>query len=55
MTDYLLKDELLNTDLLFGQFWEISVEGMRLTDETGKILLVNDSFCKVYQMSDHGL
>ena len=51
MTDYLLKDELLNTDLLFGQFWEISVEGMRLTDETGKILLVNDSFCKIYQMT----
>lgn len=50
ITDNLLKDELLNTDLLFGQLWEISVDGMRLIDEDGIILLVNDSFCKIFQM-----
>ena len=51
ITDLHLKDDLLNTDLLFGQLWEISVDGMRLTDEDGKILLVNDSFCKIFQIS----
>lgn len=50
ITDHLLKEELLNTDLLFGQFWEISADGMRLIDESGNILLVNDTFCKIFQM-----
>ncbi len=48
--DFLLKEELPKIDLLFGQLWEISVDGMRLIDEDGKILLVNDSFCKIFQM-----
>jgi PAS domain S-box-containing protein len=55
MNDFLLKEELLNTDLLFGQLWEISVDGMRLTDEDGIILLVNDSFCKIFQMEKEQL
>jgi PAS domain S-box-containing protein len=50
MNDFLLKEELSNVDLLFGQLWEISVDGMRLTDEDGKILLVNDSFCNIFKM-----
>lgn len=50
MNDFLLKEELSNIDLLFGQLWEISVDGMRLTDEDGIILLVNDSFCKIFEM-----
>ncbi len=51
IADLDLKDDLLNTDLLFAQLWEISVDGMRLIDEDGKILLVNDSFCKIFEMS----
>jgi len=50
MNDFLIKEELSNIDLLFGQLWEISVDGMRLTDEDGRIFLVNDSFCKIFQM-----
>ena len=50
MDNFLLKEELPNIDLLFGQLWEISVDGMRLTDEDGNILLVNDSFCKIFKM-----
>ena len=50
MNDFLAKEELSNIDLLFGQLWEISVDGMRLTDEDGKILLVNDSFCKIFKI-----
>lgn len=49
--DLYLKDDLLNTDLLFGQLWEVSVDGMRLIDEDGNILLVNDSFCKIFNMN----
>lgn len=50
MNHLALKEELINTDLLFGQLWEISVDGMRLIDEDGNILLVNDSFCKIFQL-----
>jgi PAS domain S-box-containing protein len=55
ITDLHLKDDLLNTDLLFGQLWEISVDGMRLLDENGNILLVNDAFCKIFQMNRNEL
>jgi len=49
MNDEVLKEELTNIDLLFGQLWEISVDGMRLVDETGNILLVNDSSVKFFR------
>ena len=55
MNDLLIKDEFSNIDLLFGQLWEISVDGMRLVDEDGNILLVNDSFCKIFQMEKEKL
>lgn len=50
-----LKGEILNTEMLFGQLWEISVDGMRLIDEDGIILLVNDAFCKIFNMPQHEL
>jgi PAS domain S-box-containing protein len=50
MNDLIIKEEFSNIDLMFGQLWEISVDGMRLVDEDGNILLVNDSFCKIFQM-----
>ncbi|MDZ7626739.1 MAG: PAS domain S-box protein [Ignavibacteriaceae bacterium] len=53
--DFLLKEELPNIDLLFGQLWEISVDGMRLVDESGNILLVNESFCKIFQLEKEDL
>jgi len=55
MNDLLIKEELSNLDLLFGQLWDISVDGMRLVDENGNILLVNDSFCKIFQMEKEQL
>jgi len=55
MNDLLIKEELSNLDLLFGQLWDISVDGMRLVDENGNILLVNDSFCKIFQMEKEHL
>jgi len=50
MKDLFFKEDILNADLLFGQLWEISVDGMRLTDEEGNILLVNEAFCKIFNM-----
>ena len=50
MNELSLKEDVLNANLLFGQLWEISVDGMRLTDEDGNILLVNESFCKIFNM-----
>ena len=55
MNDTILKEELSNIDLLFGQLWEISVDGMRLIDEKGIILLVNDSFCNIFQLEKEQL
>jgi PAS domain S-box-containing protein len=55
MSDLILKEEISNIDLLFGQLWEISVDGMRLVDEDGNILLVNDSFCKIFRMKKEQL
>ena len=55
MNELFLKEDILNADLLFGQLWEISVDGMRLIDEDGNILLVNDSFCKIFNMQKEQL
>ena len=55
MNELFLKEDVFNTDLLFGQLWEISVDGMRLTDEDGNILLVNESFCKIFNMQKEEL
>lgn len=50
MNELFIKEDVLNADLLFGQLWEISVDGMRLIDDDGNILLVNDAFCKIFNM-----
>ena len=55
MNELLIKEDFSNIDLLFGQLWEISVDGMCLIDEDGNILLVNDSFCKIFQMEKEQL
>ncbi|AFH48015.1 Signal transduction histidine kinase [Ignavibacterium album JCM 16511] len=55
MDEYLLKEDLQNIDLIFGQLWESSVDGMRLIDEEGKILLVNEAFCKMFGLTKEEL
>lgn len=42
-------------DLLFGQLWDISVDGMRLIDEAGSILLVNDAYCRIVGLNKDDL
>jgi two-component system sensor kinase FixL len=39
----------------FRRVWEDSLDGMRLTDESGTMLLVNDAFCRMVGMSQREL
>ncbi|HVV00347.1 MAG TPA: PAS domain S-box protein, partial [Verrucomicrobiae bacterium] len=41
---------LHESEMLFHSIWENSVDGMRLTDEEGNIVAVNDAFCKLVGM-----
>ncbi|HEY5298870.1 MAG TPA: PAS domain S-box protein [Verrucomicrobiae bacterium] len=39
-----------SSELLFHSVWENSVDGMRLTDETGVTIAVNGAFCNLVKM-----
>jgi PAS domain S-box-containing protein len=41
---------LQSSETLFRSVWENSVDGMRLTDENGLIVAVNDAYCKLVGM-----
>jgi PAS domain S-box-containing protein len=41
---------LQSSETLFRSVWENSVDGMRLTDENGVIVAVNDAYCKLVGM-----
>ena len=41
----------IKSEILFQQFWDISVDGIRVTDEMGKMIAVNESFCRIVGMS----
>lgn len=52
ITDRKLAEAALrSSEMLFHSVWENSVEGMRLTDESGNVVAVNDPFCKLVGMS----
>ena len=38
---------LQSSEILFRSVWENSVDGMRLTDENGIVVAVNDAYCKM--------
>ncbi|MDE3067614.1 MAG: PAS domain S-box protein [Verrucomicrobiota bacterium] len=44
------EQELRNSEILFRSVWENSADGMRLTDESGIIVAVNNAFCKLAGM-----
>ena len=46
---------LQSSEALFRSVWENSVDGMRLTDEKGLIVAVNDAYCKLVGMDAHAL
>jgi PAS domain S-box-containing protein len=41
---------LQSSEVLFRSVWENSVDGMRLTDESGVIIRVNEAYCKLVGM-----
>ncbi len=41
------ESALVKSELLFDNLWDISEDGMRLTDKHGKILAVNDAMCRI--------
>ncbi len=56
ITDRKLAEAALrSSEMLFHSVWENSVEGMRLTDERGDIVAVNDAFCKLVGMKPRGI
>ena len=46
---------LQSSEMLFRSVWENSVDGMRLTDENGLIIAVNDAYCKLVGMEAEAL
>jgi PAS domain S-box-containing protein len=46
-----IEEKLSKSEMLFSQMWEISVDGMRLTDENGIIVMVNDAYCRTVELS----
>ncbi|HEX7577651.1 MAG TPA: PAS domain S-box protein, partial [Verrucomicrobiae bacterium] len=46
---------LQSSETLFRSVWENSVDGMRLTDENGVIVAVNDAYCKLVGMAAQSL
>jgi len=51
ITDRKLAEAALrSSEMLFHSVWENSVDGMRLTDEKGNVIAVNDAFCKLVGM-----
>ena len=49
------EEALHESEMLFHSIWENSVDGMRLTDEEGKIVAVNDAFCQLVGMKREDL
>ncbi|HEU5397200.1 MAG TPA: PAS domain S-box protein, partial [Verrucomicrobiae bacterium] len=43
---------LQSSEMLFRSVWENSADGMRLTDENGVIVAVNDAYCKLVGMEE---
>ena len=43
------------SELLFNQLWSMSTDGMRITDEKGIIIDVNDAFCRIVEMDTNQL
>ncbi len=48
-------EEFRRSELVFRSVWEDSLDGMRLTDDEGTILLVNPAFCRLVKKSKEEL
>ncbi|MCG6914202.1 PAS domain S-box protein [bacterium BMS3Abin03] len=50
-----LEEKINKTETLFGWLWELSVDGMRLLDSLGRIMMVNDAYCRVVEKKKEDL
>jgi PAS domain S-box-containing protein len=50
-----LLDELTKSEIQFRSIWENSIDAMRLIDEDGIIIDVNDAFCKMFLLTKEEL
>ncbi len=51
----LAEDALRRSEVEFRTVWENSASGMRITDENGIVVKVNDAFCKMFGKTKEGL
>ncbi len=49
------QNVLFNSEQRFKYIWENTLDAMRITDERGKIILVNDAFCKMVNKNQEEL
>jgi two-component system, cell cycle sensor histidine kinase and response regulator CckA len=49
------EEKLIKSELQFRLVWEKSFDAMRITDQDGNIILVNDSFCAMVQKTKEEL
>jgi len=54
-TEHQLQETLSNSEILFSKLWEISVDGMRLTDGKGTIVMVNNAYCRIIELAKEEL
>lgn len=45
-----LEEKINKTETLFGWLWELSVDGMRLLDSSGSIIMVNDAYSRIVEI-----
>ena len=44
------EEKLDKTENLFGWLWELSVDGMRILDSSGRIMIINDAYSKIVEI-----
>src|SRR3970040_1411859 len=50
-----LEDALNRSELLFSRLWDISVDGMRIIDGDGIVIMVNNAYCRMIDKSKEEL
>ncbi|MFH1251083.1 MAG: PAS domain S-box protein [bacterium] len=50
-----MEEERRKSEQYFRLIWENSLDGMRLTDENGTVLMVNNAYCKIVAMERESL
>jgi two-component system cell cycle sensor histidine kinase/response regulator CckA len=49
------EEDVRRSEMRFRRVWESSMDGMRILDEDGSIVMVNDSFCRLMGKSESDL